>query len=96
MSKAEEAAYKAYPYNGDYRGQGDSNSKIREAYINGYCQAAKDNELTWEDIEKITDIWDDLHEDETVYIKTGCDTPEFYQEVLKRFKESKNKINKNE
>jgi hypothetical protein len=46
MSKAEEAAYKAYPYNGDYRGQGDSNSKIREAYIEGYHQADKDKELT--------------------------------------------------
>ena len=42
MCKAEEGAYKAYPYNGDYRGQGDSNSKFREAYINGYHQAEKD------------------------------------------------------
>jgi len=60
-------------------------------YIKGYLQAEKDLELTWEDIEKITDIWDDLHEDEAVYGKTGCDTPEFYKEVLKRFKERKNK-----
>ena len=63
--------------------------EIENTFNNGYQQAEKANELTWEDIEKITDIWDDLHEDETVYIKTGCDTPEFYQEVLKRFKEIK-------
>ena len=64
--------------------------EAKQAYfIEGYHQAEKDLELTWEDIEKITDIWDDLHEDEAVYSKTGCDTPEFYQEVLKRFKEIK-------
>jgi hypothetical protein len=50
MSKAEEAACKAYPYNGDYRGQGDSNSKFREAYINGYHQAERELALTWEEM----------------------------------------------
>jgi hypothetical protein len=50
MSKAEEAACKAYPYNRDYRGQGDSNSKFREAYINGYHQAERELALTWEEM----------------------------------------------
>ena len=91
MSKAEERALEVFPLkiDGDSRGSYDLNLIKRIIYQQGYEQAEKDNELTWEDIEKITDIWDDLHEDETVYIKTGCDTPEFYQEVLKRFKETK-------
>lgn len=84
MSKAEELA-KKYCEGSSF----EDACMEKPAYIAGYQQAEKDNELTWEDIEKITDIWDDLHEDETVYIKTGCDTPEFYQEVLKLFKESK-------
>ena len=88
MSKAEELAEKAYPI-GDTKLSDAAPSMCRNAFIEGYHQAEKANELTWEDIEKITDIWDDLHEDETVYIKTGCDTPEFYQEVLKRFKDLK-------
>lgn len=94
MSKAEERALEAYPYNRAYTNNDveyDGNFCNRLPYIEGYHQAEKDLELTWEDIEKITDIWDDLHEDEAVYSKTGCDTPEFYQEILKRFKERKEK-----
>ena len=94
MSKAEERALEAYPYNRAYTNNDveyDGNFCNRLPYIEGYEQAEKDLELTWEDIEKITNIWDDLHEDEAVYSKTGCDTPEFYQEILKRFKERKEK-----
>ena len=86
MSKAEERSKKLIiPKQVD-----DIEELCRFYYIKGYHQAEKDLELTWEDIEKITDIWDNLHEDETVYGKTGCDTPEFYQEVLKQFKDYKN------
>lgn len=95
MSKAEERALEAYPIamsqHSDNCKEYDSNESDRLTFIEGYHQAEKDNELTWKDIEKITDIWDDLHEDEAVYSKTGCDTPEFYQEILKRFKEVKEK-----
>ena len=84
MSKAEEEAIKRYPKIGLY-----DNLMKRKGFVDGYNQAEKDLELTWEDIEKITDIWEDLHEDEAVYSKTGCDTPEFYKEVLKRFKDYK-------
>jgi hypothetical protein len=94
MSKAEEAAYKAYSYNGDYRGQGDSNSKIREAYINGYHQAEKDLELSWEDIPKLFSISEQLKtswwfkdNEQTKLIGTQT----FWEEVLKLFKEKKEK-----
>ena len=102
MSRAEERALEVYPkmsrisephgvIPADYESHylGDANAEKREGFIEGYHQAEKDLELTWEDIEKITDIWDDLHEDEAVYSKTGYDTPEFYQEILKRFKDFK-------
>lgn len=87
MSKAEERGYKAYPYNGDYRGQGDSNSKLREAYIKGYHQAEKDLKLTWEDIKRIYHLVNEVSDDlgvRAMYVN-------IYQEVLKRFKEIKDK-----
>ena len=83
MSKAEESAYKAYPYNGDYRGQGDSNSIFREAYINGYHQAEKNLELNWKDIEKVCLIAREVHQ------FRGFWSESVYQEVLKRFKAHK-------
>lgn len=95
MSKAEDRAYKVYPYNGDYRGQGDSNSKFREAYIKGYYQAEKDLELTWEDIPKIFQISEQLKtnwwfRDNEQTKQIGTQT--FWEEVLKRFlKERKEK-----
>jgi len=81
MNKAEEKIQKWYP----------TYPTLAEeyAFIDGYEQAEKDLELTWEDIAVITDVWYDLHEDESVWSVTGCDTPAFYQEVLKRFKETK-------
>ena len=90
MSKAEEAAYKAYPYNGDYRGQGDSNSEKREACINGYHQAEKDLELTWEDMRELHLIFEELDVDINL-CKTNIkiETLGYYQEVLKRFKSEK-------
>ena len=83
MSKAEAAAYKAYPYNGDYRGQGDSNSKFREAYIKGYEQAEKDLALTLVDIRKICLIAREVHK----YYGFWSDI--VYQEVLNRFNKQK-------
>jgi hypothetical protein len=93
MSKAEE---KAKEYAEKFILTVDHQSDVEEAYYDGYHQAEKDLELTWKDIEKITDIWDDLHEDETVYIKTGYDTPEFYKEILKQFKNYKEKEEREE
>lgn len=52
----------------------------------------KDLALTWEDVEKLVDLYED------VYCDFSCDgrggytnTKEHYEEVLRRFQESKNK-----
>lgn len=57
------------------------------AFIDGYEQAEEDNELTWEDLKMIEEISDQ------VFARCDVDTfdkKEYYQEVLKRFKEKKN------
>ena len=55
-------------------------------YLNGYHQAEKDLELGWEDIKVIEKLlgFDNIIES----------PKEFYQEVLKRFKERKEKSSK--
>jgi hypothetical protein len=58
-------------------------------YIEGYRQAEKDLELTWKDMELIYEI---TYEDSrNVSLNKGGDISkeEFYQEVLKRFKNLK-------
>lgn len=49
------------------------------AFIDGYEQAEKDNELTWEDIEKVCLIAREVHQ------FRGFWSESVYQEVLKRF-----------
>ena len=73
MSKAEERALEKYPY-----------AEIcREKYIEGYHQAEKDLELTWEDIKVIEKL---------LGFENIIESPkEFYQEILKRFKDLKEK-----
>ena len=57
---------------------------IKNAYIDGYHQAEKDLELTWEDIVMIDKLLIDLG------MMFPCkSTPDYYQEVLKRFKAQK-------
>ena len=51
MSKAEEAAWKKYPYKNGMKGLICENS--RGIFIQGYQQAEKDLALTVEDIERI-------------------------------------------
>lgn len=88
MSKAEERALKAYPketrdISGFVIDIGHP-QYMRDLYIEGYHQAEKDNELTWEDIKVIEKLlgFDNIIEP----------PKEFYQEVLKRFnKERKEK-----
>jgi len=79
MSKAEK---RACQYTGYCRNQSYSD------FLNGYHQAVKDLELTWEDLATIEKLGDD-------FIKqnhTPMSDEEFYQEVLKRFlKERKEK-----
>ena len=64
----------------------DCNQFKRAAYIEGYRQAEKDLELTWEDIEAIDDIFTDVFKD-------GFDviTNDYYKEVLNRFNKQKGK-----
>ena len=52
MSKAVEKAYEAYPLNVANRLNHEWNAK-RVGFQQGYHQAEKDNELTWEDIDWI-------------------------------------------
>ena len=54
------------------------------AFIDGYEQAEEDNELTWEDIKNIDILLLNVNSD------CDLDEKEYYQEVLKRFKEKKN------
>ena len=86
MSKAEDRALEAFPLNinGDSRGSYDLNVVKRIIYQQGYEQAEKDLELTWEDIEAIDQIFTDVFKD-------GFDvtTNKYYQEVLNRFNKQK-------
>ncbi len=80
ISKAEEAALKAYDTN--------TPAPIRIAYRDGYEQAEKDLALTADDIKTIEQIiatsdWYDFEISDKLW------SQEFYEEVLKRFKEAK-------
>lgn len=62
--------------------------KVKVAYLQGYEKAEKDLALTWEDIKTIEQIiatsdWYDFEINGKLWSK------EFYEEVLKRFKEAK-------
>jgi len=71
----------------------DNNSWQRTIFLEGYRQAEKDNELTWEDIATILDMENDiLHEcnsQSQLLIETYPVGKDYYQEILKRFKERK-------
>jgi len=86
MSKAEERALEVFPLkiDGDSRGSYDSNVVKRIVYQQGYEQAEKDLELTWEDMLRIDDIISEVYKD-----SDSCSAKNIYQEVLKRFKDYK-------
>ena len=75
MSKAEDKALEKYPAN---KTVFDKYEKQRYAFICGYIQAEKDLELTWEDIKTIDKL-----------LNQCVDYSNPYQEVLKRFKDFK-------
>lgn len=84
MKRAEEEALKAYPpisIAANY----DTISR-RDAFEFGYLKAEKDLELTWEDLKTLDDISDDVYAECDVEM---LDMKEYYQEVLKRFKNMK-------
>lgn len=87
MSKAEERALEKYPPKIEWVGNQwdgapfDVNSQSRVAYKQGYHQAEKDLELTYDDICEIMEIREDVLEMDSY--------ENLYEEVLKRFKEIK-------
>ena len=92
MTKAEEAALKAYPFvtTDDCCGNAfvanatnDDIINLRSGFINGYEQAEKEFELTWEDIKDIDDWISVIQTSDNLIGK------ELYEEVLRRFKEAK-------
>ena len=85
MSKVEEEAIKRYPKIGLY-----DNLMKREGFIEGYHQAEKDLELSWEDIKEICDItFEEACRLQRNMKSSHIYKEQHYQEVLKRFKEKK-------
>ena len=92
MSKVEDLALKTYPVvmttliPADEEHpliEQDCNKFTREAYIKGYEQAEKDLELGWKDIKTIDKL-----------LNQCVDYSNQYQEVLKRFKDYKERKEK--
>jgi hypothetical protein len=60
-------------------------------YGQGYKQAEKDNELTWEDIRELHIIFAEIDVDiELCKTDIKAETLGYYQEVLKRFNKIRN------
>ncbi len=89
ISRAEEAALKAYPNVLFPFTPLDLNAYRRGAFINGYEQAEKDLALTWEDIRIITKILEDITDEDILVEFYNGDAISCYKEVLRRFKEVK-------
>ena len=90
MSKAEEKS-KQYK---DFREQCGIKdpvmlNEIEEAYYEGYHQAEKDLELTWEDFKFIHKITYETSRNVALNRGGYISEKEFYQEGLKRFKEQR-------
>lgn len=79
MSRAEELSQNRYPTLAE-----------KYAFIDGYEQAEKDNELTWEDIREIYCITLNLRE----HLGASVFGEPLYQEVLKRFRDFKERKEK--
>ena len=85
MTKAELAAYKAYPYETGTKGLICKNS--RQIFIRGYEQAEKDLALTWQDIAKIDDMLREVGNCIATSDLPTMGREDYYTEVLKRFNE---------
>ena len=94
MSKrAEEAALEAYPikqsYNDYYGDYEDVNIVERISFQEGYEQAEKDLELTWEDVQ-LLDLYAMECQVEESNGRKFNSSQEFFEEVLQRFNKTKN------
>ena len=87
MSKAEERANEKYPTWRNGIGDEFNTNSAYYGFIEGYHQAEKYLELTWEDINRIEIIIKDVYRD----YPHGIEVKQFGIEVLKRFKERKEK-----
>lgn len=87
MSKAEKRAHECYP------DDDVASIQSRFGFLLGYQQAEKDLELTWKDMLLLADIEQDVFNHSDSPLK-GVQAA--YEEVLKRFKEEKEKRNKDE
>ena len=93
MSKAEERAIEKYPVE-MYEEVGwrcvDKNTYKRQYFIEGYHQAEKDLELSWEDMRELYIIFAEV-DTEIELCKTDIksETIGYYEEVLKRFNRNK-------
>ena len=90
MSKAEDRGYEAYPVS-FYEGTTvDVNEMPRDVFIEGYHQAEKDFELTWEDMMLIHKCIKDAMNYHLYKMMEGMEEQKIvYEEVLKRFKDLK-------
>ena len=98
MSNAEEVHYKAViaadnqepPKDYCISAYADHFNGFVEGYIEGYHQAEKDNELTWEDMECIIKHYQDIMAEKSrVFVRV-----EDYKELLKRYKDYKERKEK--
>jgi hypothetical protein len=83
MSKADTVAFEYAKEKGTL---GLDYNQIYDAVKYGYQQAEKNLKLSWEDLKMIDDISDDVYAECDVEM---FDEKEYYQEMLKRFKERK-------
>lgn len=95
MSKAECRALEAYPkatrdINGIVVDIGHP-QYMRDLYIEGYHQAERDLELSWEDMRIILDAENDILREcnsrKELVIETYPKEEDYYGEILKRFKD---------
>ena len=88
--KAMQRALKAYPIKIAKRDGYDENLRERKGFVKGYHQAEKDNELTWKDLALIRLAFDATESNiNHGSLNISKMTKEYYQEVLKRFKDLK-------
>ena len=99
MTRAEEAAMKAYPVKMEMQydqetylplWEEDMNVVERVCFRRGYEQAEKDLALTWEDIAKIDQHIIDVNNEMAVDSSQEISRQKFYEEVLRRFNETRN------
>lgn len=94
MSKAEERAFERCPKS-DYAINEMRNERKRAIFIEGYHQAEKDLELSWEDVKLLqnisSEVFAEVAHGSVDYYQIYPTEQSFIEEVLKRFKERKEK-----